>query len=479
MTLKKRFNLAILALFIPVMLFLYIVMIISLQNNIYQSAVSSLQKLSVEAQIYTINYVEREQKDTPEVTLQNGAPLIASYLSKRMGLRVQLLSPHNRIWADTERAALPYVNQDMEQAIQGNKAYMIQKASPSPMMLFSSPLYVGGKVIGVIRFLHPLEDEALLLQRMNGTFVIACLLILIAAIVVANRFAASLSRPIEQLRDMAKKIAGGSYGSRIGLHDYEEIRQLAQSFHAMADAIELHMEQLSREKDKQRDFLDRVTHELKTPLTAIMGYANLIPRLHAEQDIQTSLRHISVESERLLTLVEELLSQSKYGDSPFSVSPTICDIASIAVEAVFVVKPRLEKYRITVIDKLHSIKIVADPDKTKQILLNLLDNTIKYSDATRITFQQQTTDDAVIVTISDDGIGISTELLEHFALAPEDTKLSSHSGNGFGLLICRQLMRQQGGEMELRAIEGEGTTVKLRFCTPTALETISMQENEK
>ncbi|NGP57745.1 HAMP domain-containing histidine kinase [Paenibacillus thiaminolyticus] len=471
MTLQKRFHLALLALFIPVMLFLYIVLDISLQNNVYHSAVNSLQKLSIEAQIYTINYVEREQQGKPDVTLQKGAPLIASYLSKRMGVRVQLINAHHLVLADTERGALSYVNQDMEQAMLGNKSYMIQKASPSPLLLFSSPIYVDNQVIGLIRFLQPLEEEAQLLKRMKVTFAVACLLILAAAVLIANRFAKSLSKPIEQLRDMAKKLANGHYGSRIELSGYEEISQLAHSLHAMADAIELHIKQLSREKDKQRDFLDRVTHELKTPLTAIMGYSNLIPRLKDPKDVQESLRHISVESERMLTLVEELLSQSKYGDSPFSVSPTICDIAAIAGEAVYIMQPRLDKFQIRLHNELVTTMVVADPDKTKQIFLNLLDNAIKYSDASELVIQQTSSDDAERITIRDDGIGISHSLIARFDSSSSDTALTSDAGNGFGLLICKQLMALQGGEMSIQSKDGIGTTITLQFRSPAALDT--------
>lgn len=471
MTLQKRIYLALLALFIPIMLFLYIVLDISLQNNIYQSAVHSLQKLSIEAQIYTINYVERERKGEPKETLQKGATLIASYLSKRMGVRVQIMNAQQHVLSDTERGSLSYVNQDTEQALHGTKSYMIQKASPSPLLLFSSPIYVDNQVIGLIRFLQPLEEEAQLLNRMNATFAIAFLLILAVAVLIANRFAKSLSKPIEQLRDMAKKLASGNYSTRIELSAYEEISQLAHSFHAMADAIELHVQQLGREKDKQRDFLDRVTHELKTPLTAIMGYSNLIPRLKDSKDVETSLRHISVESERMLTLVEELLSQSKYSDSPFSVSPTICDIATITNEAVYIVQPRLDKYQIKLTNQLISTMVVADPDKTKQILLNLLDNAIKYSDASELIIQQCTSEQTVSITVQDDGIGLSHSLIERFRLASADDSLRcSSGGNGFGLLICKQLMTRQGGSMSIHSEEGIGTTVTLDFRSPAALD---------
>ena len=139
-----------------------------------------------------------------------------------------------------------------------------------------------------------------------------------------------------------------------------------------------------RRKRSRKDFLDRITHELKTPLTAIIGYVDLIPKLQSKEDVQESLRYVAVESERLLSLVEELLKSSKYGTSTFEVSPTVVNIKELAEEAVSIVKPRLNQFEIEVINELTDVHVVADFDKTKQIFLNVLDNAIKYSDASHI-----------------------------------------------------------------------------------------------
>lgn len=79
----------------------------------------------------------------------------------------------------------------------------------------------------------------------------------------AIRLAKSLHKPIDQLRQMAQRLANGDYKSKIELNEYVEIAQLSASFNAMADGIELHIKQLQEEKEKQKDFLDRITHELK------------------------------------------------------------------------------------------------------------------------------------------------------------------------------------------------------------------------
>lgn len=115
--------------------------------------------------------------------------------------------------------------------------------------------------------------------------------------------------------------------------------------------------------------------------------------------------------------------------------------------------------------------VVADPDKTKQIFLNLLDNAIKYSDASELVIQQTSSDDAERITIRDDGIGISHSLIARFESSSSDESLTSDAGNGFGLLICKQLMALQGGEMSIQSEDGIGTTITLQFRSPAALDT--------
>lgn len=293
-----------------------------------------------------------------------------------------------------------------------------------------------------------------------------------AGIFFAVRLARSLHRPIDQLRQMAKRLANGDYESKIELNEYVEIAQLSASFNAMADGIELHIKQLKEEKEKQKDFLDRITHELKTPLTAIIGYVDLIPKLHSKEDVQESLRYVAVESERLLSLVEELLKSSKYGTSTFEVSPTVVNIKELAEEAVSIVKPRLQQFEIEVINELTDVHVVADFDKTKQIFLNVLDNAIKYSDATHIRMNVIVSEREAKVFVHDDGIGIDEDVLAEWNGSPGGKMLPSSYGNGYGLYICQEIMNKQGGSMRIESSEEVGTTIFITFLLPRRMEDI-------
>ncbi|PFA18442.1 two-component sensor histidine kinase [Bacillus cereus] len=469
MSLKRNMVFGIVGLLIPILFLLYTVIYISLEKNMYHNAAGSLEKLSVEAQIYTMNYLEKE---ADMETLGPNSLLIASYLAKRMDVRVQMIGKNGDVVADTEKGALLHKNVDIDQSLRGKKAYVFENGDPAPLLLFSSPVYYGSDVIGAIRFINELQDEKEVLMNVSWTFLITSICLASGGIFFAIRLAKSLHKPIDQLRQMAKRLANGDYKSKIELNEYVEIAQLSASFNAMADAIELHITQLKEEKEKQKDFLDRITHELKTPLTAIIGYVDLIPKLESSRDVEESLQYVSIESHRLLSLVEELLQSSKYGTSTFEVSPTIVDIKKIAEEAISIVKPRLEQYEIEVINELTEVQVVADFDKTKQIFLNVFDNAIKYSDATQMRMNVVVNEEEAKVLIHDNGIGMDEAILAEWNRSPKGKILSSSYGNGYGLFICQEIMNKQGGSMRIESSEEMGMMIAITFLLPRRMEDI-------
>ncbi|PGO24177.1 two-component sensor histidine kinase [Bacillus cereus] len=469
MSLKRNMVFGIVGLLIPILVLLYAVVYIALEKNVYHNAADSLEKLSVEAQIYTMNYLEKEAEVE---TLGPNSLLIASYLAKRMDVRVQMIGKNGDVVADTQKGALLHRNIDIESSLKGKKSYVFEEGDPAPILLFSSPVYYGNDVIGSIRFINELTDEKEVLTNVSWTFLMTSLCLVAAGIFFAIRLAKSLHKPIDQLRQMAHRLANGDYESKIELNEYVEIAQLSASFNAMADGIELHIKQLKEEKEKQKDFLDRITHELKTPLTAIIGYVDLIPKLQSREDVQESLRYVAVESERLLSLVEELLKSSKYGTSTFEVSPTVVNIKELAEEAVSIVKLRLQQFEIEVMNELMEVHVVADFDKTKQIFLNVLDNAIKYSDATQVRMNVIINEQEAKVFVHDDGIGMDEGVFAEWNESPEGKVLPSSYGNGYGLYICQEIMKKQGGSMRIESSEEMGTTICMIFLLPRRMEDI-------
>jgi signal transduction histidine kinase len=471
MTLQRKLKRTILFLLIPLMFLLYSIVMTQFKKNVYESAVSSLHTISIEAQAYTMNYIAHNQQN-PKLSLQRSASLIAPFLAKRMNTRVQVFSSNGDLLADSERSTLTYPNQDINKALNGIKAYTFQKTTSEPLLLYSNPVYANEETVGVVRFLYPLTKETDLLTTINVVFLTTCFLLSIIAIYVVGSFSRSLSKPIYHLSEMAKRLSEGHYDTKIDLVDYEELKELSHSFNVMAKAIEFNISQLESEKTKQKDFLDRVTHELKTPLTAILGYSRLIPKLQKQTDIEQSLYYILSEGERMLRLIEELLKQSKFGQSHFTVSLAISNLGKLVDDSLYVVKSTLDKQLIAVEGSIPAVYIVMDTDKTKQIFLNIFDNIVKYSDAACIRLYSKQEETYFHVFIEDDGIGMDEAFVAEWQTAPALQKAFSTSfGNGFGLFICRELMKKQGGQMDIVSSD-TGTLVKLSFLRPSYVQNV-------
>ena len=124
MSLKRNMVFGIVGLLIPIFVLLYAVVYITLEKNMYHNAANSLEKLSVEAQIYTMNYLEKEAEVE---TLGPNSLLIASYLAKRMDVRVQMIGKNGDVVADTQKGALLHRNIDIESSLKGKKSYVFEE----------------------------------------------------------------------------------------------------------------------------------------------------------------------------------------------------------------------------------------------------------------------------------------------------------------------------------------------------------------
>ncbi len=167
MSLKRNMVFGIVGLLIPIFVLLYAVVYITLEKNMYHNAANSLEKLSVEAQIYTMNYLEKEAEVE---TLGPNSLLIASYLAKRMDVRVQMIGKNGDVVADTQKGALLHRNIDIESSLKGKKSYVFEEGDPAPILLFSSPVYYGNDVIGSVRFINELTGEKEVLTNVGWTF---------------------------------------------------------------------------------------------------------------------------------------------------------------------------------------------------------------------------------------------------------------------------------------------------------------------
>ncbi len=223
------------------------------------------------------------------------------------------------------------------------------------------------------------------------------------------------------------------------------------------------MTEVRRLENIRRDFVANASHEIKTPLTAIHGFAEMLlggglPADDARSYLEIILRH----SERLANLVEDLLELSRLESGKFTLEPESLDVESLVAKLCREFEPRLRERGITVHIRADGApRAFADPRAVEQILQNLLDNALKYSEPNRsIDVRIGAQGAAVRVEVADEGIGISeadrVRIFERFYRV-DRARSREQGGTGLGLSIVKHLVQASGGELSLESTPGVGS----------------------
>ncbi len=290
------------------------------------------------------------------------------------------------------------------------------------------------------------------------------MMFIFAIILLSNLFfIRSIIIPIREITETTKRIAGGNLDARIEKKYDDEIGKLCDSINSMASEI------ATADKMKN-DFISTISHELRTPLTSIKGWAEtLFYSKEIQQDELTvkGLQVIVKESGRLEGFVEELLDFSRLQSGRMILRLVKTDIFAELDETVFTFCERAMREGIEVRYSIPDLPAPAnaDPNRLKQVFMNILDNALKYSRApskifVKAEFSKLDGADAVKISIADQGCGISKEDLPHvfdkFYKANVSVK-----GSGIGLAVTNEIVNLHKGKLEIDSEEGRGTLVTI------------------
>ena len=230
----------------------------------------------------------------------------------------------------------------------------------------------------------------------------------------------------------------------------------------------------ARANRAKADFLAVMSHELRTPLNAIAGYAEILtmgvngPLTDKQGE---AVRRIQRSQEHLLTLIDDVLNFAKIEAGTSRIEPRLVGVGAAFEELEPLVQPELVRKQIELkrAPVAPELEVYADPNKLRQILLNIVGNAIKFTPSGgRIQLSAKGANDAVVMTVADTGIGVPADKLakvfEPFFQVDTGTT-REYSGVGLGLAIARDLARAMGGEIEFESELGKGTAVSLTLPT--------------
>lgn len=427
-----------------------------------RSQVRFLTSESYMSQIYLMDRLGyRGDPESQRRQLQDTAPLLCSTLADISSLRVQLYSSGGELMADSLPPEPVEATSDVASAAGGTKAYLFFNQGWRSYLSFSSPVYSsGGETIGVIRYLTPQGDTGLL----RSVVALLAVLVILASLLcylVSAALAEIVAKPILSLQKALGQMERGepvelSAGAFRG-----EFKGLEQSFLTMEEANRQTLLRLEQEKEKQNLFFNSATHQLKTPLTSIIGYSEIIQRMSQDEDITLSAQYIQEAGQHLLSVVENVINISRFQRTEYEFSPSWFHLEELCQECRTLLLPRLERSGIALGCSCAATEVYFDRERVREVLLNLLDNCILHSGCTCISITSATL--PVRLTVEDNGEGIPAEQLERLFQPFYRPGSSAPGGSGLGLSICKEIMSAQGGDIEVLSTPGFGTRVVLYF----------------
>lgn len=295
-----------------------------------------------------------------------------------------------------------------------------------------------------------------------------------------------IMKPIEDLSRGAERIASGDYTYRLKPKGKDEIGLLAQKFNNMTDAVgkkthdlEQANKKLKEQDQKKTNFLDTVAHDLRTPLTSIRAYADLLLRFpdESEKIKQEFLDTIIKESDRMASLINDYLDLTKLENGTLHYRFQKVNLAEMIREFERINQGECKIREIRICSRISEPLplILADPDRLRQVFSNLLSNAIKYSPAQgeiRIEAScEKNTEicqgkDWIEVSVSDEGPGIPDEF--HEIIFDKFRQIDgpiprTKGGTGLGLPISREIIAKHGGMICVEKHNGKGTCLKFRI----------------
>jgi signal transduction histidine kinase len=224
-------------------------------------------------------------------------------------------------------------------------------------------------------------------------------------------------------------------------------------------------------------FLSVASHELKTPLTALLGYLHLLQRRierasHPDPRDQQALQVVMSQASRLNRLIDALLDISRIQNGQLSIAPHTIDLNALVQRVLTEMQPTLHSHSLKSIGVAAPLLVEGDELRLEQVLYNLLQNAVKYSpNGGQITVQAVCDEQEILLSVTDSGIGIPAasipHLFERFYRA-ENVDMSQLSGMGIGLYVVREIVNLHGGTIRVTSTEGEGSsfTVALPLAAP-------------
>jgi signal transduction histidine kinase len=318
--------------------------------------------------------------------------------------------------------------------------------------------YVSDNMIGAAVYIHTRVPEIRKVRvEVFSYFLISVGAAILVSVVLVYILSRRLSKPLKQIRDAAKVIAGGEFRKRLNIHSNDEIGELAASFNQMVVALQ-NLEEM------RRGFIANVSHELRTPMTSVRGFVEgILDGTIPQEKHREYLMVVRDEVNRLNRLVNDLLDLAKLEAGEMKLTLRNFDINELIRRCIIKLEALITEKDISIEADFEDEEILvnADSDAIERVVINLLHNAIKFTpEKGKIHFKTERQKDRIQISIEDTGVGIDPEeipmIWDRFYKS-DKSRGRDKTGTGLGLAIVKNIINEHKQDIQVESEPGKGT----------------------
>ena len=294
-----------------------------------------------------------------------------------------LIIEHQRYQTNVDKDS----SEELKQAFQNKSAYTIQPVANGTLLYFAFPLYIDDTFYGVIRFTADYTNVFQHNERLVTSFTLLTVLLFVGVFIISLFILNKLTKPLHNLTNATKRMAQGDYQPIPAINRTDEMGKLTKHFKLMQHEIQQHIQTIELEKEKvmsleekRRIFFNNVTHELKTPLATISGYAQIIGEKDFDDAAFLSKAALKIrsESDRLNEMVTQLLALSKYQSQTSNKLTEVIDLLPLVQSITEDMQMKATQFDMKIVVCGNPFIVLGNPNEVKQLFINLMDNAIQH-----------------------------------------------------------------------------------------------------
>ncbi|MEZ4358490.1 MAG: HAMP domain-containing sensor histidine kinase [Eubacteriales bacterium] len=356
-----------------------------------------------------------------------------------------------------------YLRNAIDKVLEGEEVFLVRQYSKgfeAQMLVEAYPWADSSGIKGAILLFSPEKEISSIVSNIRIIILLTAAAFVLIGGFIIYLFSKRIVRPIKEIDTASRKMSEGEQVEDIKIRSKDELGSLASSFNSMKG-------KLIKNEELRQNLIANISHDLRTPITSINGFiSGMYDGVIKPEDYLKYIGIIRQETKRLISLTGEILETAKIQSGNIELNKNTFNLRRIVDNAVKANKQIAIDKQIKIVTNVSKdIKLHADAKKIEQILYNLINNSIKYSDENSIvTVNAEQFKDKIKVSVKDTGAGIPPEDIPHIFdryFRADVTK--GKDGFGLGLCIVKTYVEAHGGHLEVKSKVGEGTQISFEI----------------